>query len=154
PQPHARTRHRPHATSAGIHGRRRRQDDNPAPLENTQRSRFYRRKFIDPVYGSVSQVRGFKSVTDVRLPLLLNNFSTKIRGSDLSHMVSEIRVVSSDQAFIQVFLRAQYGHEQRAAFATHRRPLASIVGHAIFANLDYRFAHLWSFVALLSASLF
>jgi len=51
-------------------------------------------------------VSGFNSVTDVRLRLMLNNFSTKIRGCGLSHMVSEIRVASSDQAFIQVFLRA------------------------------------------------
>src|SRR5262245_66374158 len=58
PQPLAPTSHRPHATGAGIDGRRRRQDDNPAPPEDTQRPGFRRREFFYAVYGPVFEIGG------------------------------------------------------------------------------------------------
>jgi hypothetical protein len=78
---------------------------------------------------------------------MLNNFSSKILGGGSSKRICEI-TMTRGFTLIYVFSVAQYGHEQPATLAAHCRPLVTLMGHSIFANLDYHSAHLWSFCDL------
>jgi hypothetical protein len=70
---------------------------------------------------------------------MLNNLSSKILYCGSIKCVCEITLTSGFR-LLYVFSVAQYGHEQLATLTAHCRPLVTVIGHSICANLVFAMA--------------